>query len=211
MKNIRFIVQCIPARADFVTYLTKHIQPHVRLETVCDEEGKGARATWGRLITSIGNDAAVTLEDDCILTTDFVNKVHASIKDRRHSVIQMFSRMRDDITKGARWRKGHTFLGTVCVYYPAFFCSGLLEFARQWDGWLEHPNGYDLCIRAYLKVRKLDYWQQVPSLVEHAAVTSAIDSRRSTHRQSTTFVDPEMAGLHVPVPPIVIRKQRGTQ
>lgn len=209
MKNIRFVVQCIPARADFVTYLTKHIQPHVRLETVCDVFGEGAGPTWIRLLDYIGNDAAVTLEDDCILTTDFVAKVYAVVARNDRSVIQMHGRTRDDITKGPRWRKGNTFSNTQCVYYPPYFCTGLAEFARTWGGWVKDPGGIDLCAAAYLHHIKRDYWQHVPSLVEHAAVRSASNPSRSTRRQSTTFTDPETEGLHVPVPPIMIRKQRG--
>ena len=40
-------------------------------------------------------------------------------------------------------------------------------------------------------LRKLAYWIHVPSLVQHRVAVSMIDSRRSSKRQSKTFIDPD--------------------
>ena len=53
----------------------------------------------------------------------------------------------------------------------------------------EHPNGTDAMVRDFLKDRKEKYWIHCPSLVDHRQGKSVIDPRRSSKRQSFTFVE----------------------
>lgn len=135
----------------------------------------------------IGDDPAVYLEDDIVLTGDFTAKVEAEIAARPGMVINFFG-LRDDAAKGSRAMAGSTFSMNQCFYLPRGYSSLLYDYFPRWPGRIIHHSGCDLFIGDWLRSRAERYWQHVPSLVQHRVAKSVIDPRRSSKRQSRTFV-----------------------
>ena len=99
---MRYIVTAIQERAAFVRYLKQHI-PH--LEIVEDRE-RDAMETFLRACVEANNEPVVHLEDDIILTRDFLPKLEAEITAHPHDLIQGFSRSKYDLDLGSRWKAG---------------------------------------------------------------------------------------------------------
>lgn len=196
---MRFVCMAIEKRSHIVDYLKLHIPG---LEVVWDKH-KSARLTWLATLQHMDSDACVLVEDDIVLTKNFMGKIMEAISGKRADVIQFHSRTKEDLTVGSRYRSGLTYLNNQCVYFPPGFSKKLLLFAR--DGaapiWEQHPNGTDCVMAKFLQASKMRYWNHCPSLVEHLPVPSEIDPKRSKHRRSTTFTDPEMTGLSVELLP----------
>lgn len=189
---MKIIVRFTQARWDaFSDYLMPKLPGAVPII----DDGQGAMQSFLRAMQEAGADPALVLEDDIILTKDFLQKAQAVIRLKRFDVIQFFSRSAKDLTVGARWRPGSSFSMNQCTYYPADLCNGLKSFHGRWKRLAEHPTGYDLMVADYLAELRQRYWQHVPSLVEHRVGPSAIDRRRSSKRQSMTFTDPDTEGL----------------
>lgn len=144
--------------------------------------------TWRSVLTTIGNSAAIILEDDVIVCDDWRTKVEAVIREYPEVVIQFFSMRGDDLTVGSRWQAGRTFLMNQCYYLPEGAAKALLEYTQDWaQRHPEHPTGYDVAMAEWLKVTKQKYWTHVPSLVQHQPWRSEINPRRPRNRQSRTF------------------------
>jgi hypothetical protein len=152
---------------------------------VWDEKHDGMD-TWLRTLDEAGIEPVIILEDDVILSSRWQEAVEAEIDDHPTSVIQFFSRGKDDLIHGSRWRPGSSFSMNQCYYLPAGAAWSLRLFADTWMQ--EHPgdNGYDLLMAAWLKSTGQRYWLRVPSLVQHEEWKSQLGSR-SSKRQSTTF------------------------
>lgn len=203
---MRFICMAIEQRSHIVDYLKLHVPG---LEVVWDKH-RSARLTWLSVLQHMDSDPCVLLEDDIVLTKNFMAKIMEAISERRSDIIQFHSRVKEDLTIGSRYRSGLTYLNNQCVYFPPGFSKKLLLFARDgaesiWEG---HPNGTDFVMAKFLQASKMRYWNHCPSLVEHLPITSTIDPKRSKHRRSTTFCEPELEGLSVPILPPVKPKGR---
>lgn len=136
----------------------------------------------------IAEGPAVLMEDDIELVDGFQDKIEAVIKDKPNDLIQFFSMRKKDLTEGSRYDYGRNFLMNQCVYYPKGMASELLEYAKEFNTIRQEkgsPN--DTCVSYFLKDKKLKYWISIPNLVNHRVGKSAIDSRRSSKRQSLTF------------------------
>lgn len=186
----RVLVSAIPDRASFVAYLKRHI-PH--LEVTWDTT-RNAMDTFLVTMRNAGNDPIIHLEDDILLTKDFVAKIEKAISERPNEVIQFFSRSNADITEGSRYRSGGSFLMNQCKYLPAGVAKALYDYYPTWPNIFKHPTGTDSMMGDFFKTYKMRYWNYVPSLVNHAPVKSEIDSRRSRFRQAKVFHEPEMEG-----------------
>ena len=186
----RVLVSAIPARTPFITYLKRHIQD---LEVVWDTT-QNAMDTFLTTMRNAGNDPIVHLEDDILLTKNFMAKIEQAISERPHEVIQFFSRSGADIAEGSRYRSGGSYLMNQCQYLPTGIARGISEYYPLWGGKEKHPTGCDSMMGDYFRVNKMRYWNHVPSLVNHALVKSQIDSRRSRFRQAKVFIEPEMEG-----------------
>ena len=187
----------IEKRAHIVEYLRRHIPG---MEVMWDRGGN-AREAWLAVMRSLGTDAGVVVEDDIVIAKGFCSKIETAVNERPGELIQFHSRMKDDITIGSRYRAGSTFCGNLTVYFPAGMAAELVEYSKITGRWETDPTGYDLVMADYMKGKKIRYWNYSPSLSDHLPLTSAIDPRRSKHRRSTTFQDPETEGLPVPVLP----------
>jgi hypothetical protein len=180
----RIIIKAVPGRDQFFPYLRRHL-PHAEW---CMDIGRGATDTFLRGLEMSGDDASIHMEDDVILTRDFVAKVEAAIAARPSEMIQFFSMRKDDLTVGSRYDRA--FMMNQCHYFPPGHCRLLLEYARVWPGWATDPTGYDTLMQQWMRSRKERYWIHCPSLVDHRVARSVINPRRSSRRQSLTFVDP---------------------
>jgi hypothetical protein len=165
---------------------------------VCTEEGFGIFPTFVESFRRQGMDAAVHIEDDIILTRDFVPKMEAVIAEHPKHIVQMFSIRKVDLAEGSRWDRDY--MMNQCFYVPAGYGPQIVQFAEAWVA--RHPRrgtgrinpredfGNDCMLRDFLKARREAYWLHVPSLVQHRSAKSRLGPR-STKRQSPTFVDPD--------------------
>jgi hypothetical protein len=155
--------------------------------TIVADKTTNAMDTFLSAMEAAGPDAALHLEDDILLASNFRPRVEGVIGGRPGDVIQFFSRRSADVTVGSRWEPGRTFLMNQCFYLPAGYSADLREFARLWERYSQHPTGYDILMQDWLRARRERYWLHVPSLVQHRDCVSAINPRRSRSRQSATF------------------------
>lgn len=181
------IMTVLPERQEYYEYLKEKLP---NAEFVLDEK-KQAFHTLLKALEQIGNDGVLLMEDDALLTVDFENKVKAVIKERPHEVINFFSRRKKDIEVGSRYESGASFNYNICFYMPPMFAKSLLKYAKKWykENKEEHPTGTDTVIAEFLSEHGMNYYNHVPSLVQHRIGKSRINSRRARDRTSKTFVD----------------------
>lgn len=178
-----------------------YLKMHLPGLTFVEDRGLGAVDTWRRMMEAIGDEPAISVEDDIILTKYFCRKAEQAVAEHPDVLIQFHSRTKDDVTIGSRWRPAGSFYNNQCLYYPRGFVTGLLEWCDGPDGtalFARDKTGYDRAMAFYMQATKQRYWNHAPSLAEHLQVTSRIDSRRSRFRGSTTFTDPETNGHPYP-------------
>jgi GR25 family glycosyltransferase involved in LPS biosynthesis len=184
----RVVLTAIKNRSNFVDYLKSHIPD---LEVVWDTT-HNAMDTFIAACRYVGNDPVLRLEDDICLTKDFVNKAERAISQRPNEVIQFFSRSKDDLLIGSRYKAGGSFSMNQCVYHPQGISFELANFYDSWQRKDEHPTGTDLMMGDYFRTKNMRYWVHTPSLCNHAPIVSQIDRRRSSKRQAKLFVEPEL-------------------
>lgn len=183
----RVIVRAVPERGDYVAYLTQRL-PDV---TVVYDKVRDPFETMERALLAAGPFPAIHMEEDVVLTKNFTTKIEMAIALKPSSVIQFFSMRKADLSEGSRWDRN--FLMFQCTYMPEVVSLEFLRFIPEWrDEHPEHPTAIDMAFNDFLKSRKEAYWIHVPSLVDHRVCKSAIDHRRSTKRQSLTFMEPDL-------------------
>lgn len=156
--------------------------------TVVWDQKHDAMDTWLRMLQMIGSRAAICMEDDVELATDWRSLVEQDIAERPDDVIQFFSMRKADLSEGSRYEPGRTFTGNLCHYLPEGAAAEMCRYAPQWIAeHPEHPTGCDLLLRDWMRSTGRRYWIRVPNLVQHLPLTSAIDPRRSKARRSLTF------------------------
>lgn len=182
---MRYVVSSVPERVQYIGPIRAQI-PHL---IVVRDRLRDAMETFRRALSS-SEEATVFLEDDILPTSDLPAKVEAAIAEHPDMVINFFSRHKDDAAKGSRPLPGGGYYYSLCFYLPPGYGKQIADYWRRWPGRLD-PNSQtatDTMLGAWLKSRGERYWQHVPSLVQHRPIVSAIDKRRSTKRQSATFV-----------------------
>lgn len=130
----------------------------------------------------------VHLEDDVILCDNFYEKITSIIAAHKDDVIQFFSMRKDDLTIGTRYIPGSRFMMNQCFYLPQGMGIEIADFWKTSPRQSEPGAPYDLLMADYLKAHKIKYLNWCPNLVDHLECKSRIDSRRSSRRQSLTFV-----------------------
>tara|TARA_R110000868_G_scaffold404728_1_gene683187 strand:- start:368 stop:925 length:558 start_codon:yes stop_codon:yes gene_type:complete len=183
---VRIIVKAVPTRVDFIFYLKEKL-PQAEF---CMDERSSAFDTFLRALKMAGNDSCVHMEEDVILTKEFYKKITNEINKKPLNFIQFFSMRQKDIIEGSRW--DNNFLMNQCWYAPPTYSAMLLDYFENWriKNLSVHPSGTDTMVCDFLKSRREKYWIHCPSLVDHRVSRSVIDPRRSSKRQSLTFVDP---------------------
>jgi hypothetical protein len=181
---MRYIIRAVKDRVEFIAYLQKHLPQ----SEWCFDKTRNAMDTFLDAMKMAGDDACVHMEEDILLTQDFVHKINAEIAQRPNELIQFFSMRNADLIEGSRHDK--SYMMNQCFYLPAGYSRMIYEFYANWNGKIKDPTGTDIMINDWLKIRKEKYWISIPSLVEHRICKSAINPRRSSKRQSKTFVNP---------------------
>jgi hypothetical protein len=181
----RIIIRAVPERKEFIDYLRRNL-PNAEW-CVDDGPNRNAYDNFMRALAMAGDDPCVHMEEDVILTKDFWSKISQIISSNPDRVTQFFSMRSADLTTGSRW--DNNFISTLCFYMPGMN-GEIMSYGKSWAGKAKDPTGFDLMVRDYLKSKKLRYWINIPSLVEHRIAKSVIDPRRSSKRQSRTFAEP---------------------
>jgi hypothetical protein len=189
---VKIIIRGVPDRQEYIDYLNRVLPEAVwcmdtRFYTEPDSKIRHMKNFIDALM--MGADTpCVHMEEDIIITKDFINKLNNVITQRPNELIQFFSMRGDDIKKGSRY--DNNYIMNQCFYLPAGYGRHIAEYYTRWDRLAELPSGSDLMINDWLKTRKEKYWIHVPSLVEHRVTRSMIEKRRPQRRQSKTFIDP---------------------
>lgn len=186
---MKVIIRAVRKRSHFVSKMVDQlVSEGAKVTVYYDDFFHDAMKSFLYALEMNNDEAMVLMEDDIELTSNFVSKAQAVIDQHPNEVIQFFSMRKDDLTIGSRYDKN--FVMNQCTYYPAGFTTGLKDYHKIWSltkrG--ENINAYDYMVSDYLRRLKKPYWLHVPSLVQHLEVKSMIDSRRSSKRQSKTFV-----------------------
>ena len=154
--------------------------------------GKFLSTAWNNYLRGwelAGDNPSVQFDDDIILTSNFINKLNSVIKKNPNDVIQFFSMRKDDLTIGTRYVSGSKFMMQQCYYLPKGVAKGILSLKNEWYNLCKDGDKAptDLLMAEYFKRNKINYLNWCPNLVDHIVGKSAIDSRRSSKRQSKTF------------------------
>ena len=168
----------------------EYVESHIPNLIVLNDKDKDPMGNFMKALEAAGDEAAVHLEDDVILTKNFVKKAGQVISENPARVIQFFSMRKDDLSIGTRIDKGRNFIAALCFYLPPKMSKGLRSYFPNWERIDEHPTGLDLTIADFLKKTRQDYLVYCPNLADHRIGKSAIDSRRRSDRVSKTFIDP---------------------
>lgn len=141
-------------------------------------------------------DGIVILEDDVQLCKNFKKRLVSVLEQHPGEIVSFFE---SACTRGelhSEHRKGRIFNWCQCNYYPKSACKVLHDpenmepFKKYFYEKLNEPWNYpiDRYIPFVLSRNKLDYWMQVPFLVQHMPLKSNFKGR-PLNRQSKFFID----------------------
>ena len=181
---MRYIARFVDNRLDNLVEYKKEIK---NIEVYIDRN-KNPIGAFVEALKMADDDACVQMEDDCILTSNFDEKIKQEIAKNPDSIIQFFSMRTKDLTIGSRW--DNNYIMAQCTYYPKGKCKEIVNFFKGsfWDINQHNIDGLDSMVNDFLKQNKEKYWICVPNLVDHIVQKSIIDPRRSTKRVSKTFI-----------------------
>ncbi len=129
---MRIIIKAVKDRQEFIDYLAERL-PHAEF---CFDEKRCAFDTFLRSLEMAGDDPAIHMEEDILITKDFVKKANAVITGKPFNLIQFFSMRKKDITVGSRW--DNDFLMNQCFYAPPMYSKQMRNFYESWkDDWLK--------------------------------------------------------------------------
>lgn len=140
-------------------------------------------------------DGLIMLEDDIQLCKDFKKRVKTLVEKHPNEIISMFESACSKNELHSEYRKGSRFAWNQCNYYPRnigkILCDPqyMIPFI-EWFRKRNEPWGYpiDTYISYVLGLNNIDYWMEVPFLVQHLDMRSNFKGR-STKRQSKYFID----------------------
>lgn len=184
MPNVRIIIRAVPERIEYIEYLRQQL-PEAEF---CMDQKRSAMHTFLMAKKMAGNDPCIHMEDDAILTTDFVRKANDFIAKHPNEIIQFFSRRSKDLTIGTRREYGGNFSCNVCYYLPPFMSKRILAYFPTWDNKWPDSMPYDTMMAQFFREEGISYIIHVPSLVNHREGLSQINSRRNSRRHSQSFI-----------------------
>lgn len=183
---MQVVIRAVPERI----YIVKEIKNNIPEAIPIFDKYRDAMETSLRALAEVGDSATIQMEDDVVLTSNFLDKANAIIKTVKENygdiLIQFFSMREADIEIGSRLEAGRGFSSTCCTYYPKGMAKDILKWVETID-LPSYQTATDWIVRDYLQSKKLKYWISIPSLVEHMELKSAINPRRSSKRHSKTF------------------------
>lgn len=183
---MKIIIRAVRSREHMVDEMLKEIPNAI---VYYDDVYKNAMSSFLHVLEINGSEPVVILEDDVELTSNFLDKLNNAIKGHEHELVQFFSMRKADIDVGSRYDRNY--LMGQCTYFPRGYTKLIREYYELWKNTpngIKHSTGTDTMINDFLRYKKEKYWIHVPSLVQHLEVKSVIDSRRSSKRQSKTFI-----------------------
>jgi hypothetical protein len=138
------------------------------------------------LLAAMGDGPGLMLEDDVDLAPDWRRRVEEVIAVRPRQVVRFYSSYPDDATLGSRSLPGKEYAMNLCTYLPATYAATLLRWMgdRRPRAWLDY---HDFVLGQWLDRRHEEFWNHVPSLVQHRRGRSLVKPGRSMNRQSGTF------------------------
>ena len=184
MKDLIYAIHAVESRRDFVEETLKQIPNAI---VYYDEFGDAMKSYLYICENIIGDKPCVFLEDDIILTDGFVEKVESVIEEHPDMLINFFSLSKKFLEP--HYKKGSQFCMNQCVYFPKGFGTKVANSYEDWVKWDKgkNPTACDFLV-GYAWGLNNDYLVWQPSLIQHRECKSMINSRRSTKRQSVTFV-----------------------
>ncbi len=176
-----YVVRAVKERKAFVDEILKQIPDAI---VYWDEYGNAMQSYLHVCKNIVGEQPAVLLEDDIVLTSDFRAKIEAVISQYPEILINFFSLSKKHTQP--HFKKGREYCMNQCEYFPAGFGRKVAEAYERWDKKETEPTAYDFLV-GYAWGHSKPYLVWCPSLVQHRQVKSIIDPRRSSKRQSVTF------------------------
>ena len=184
MVAYKFIMTAVEERREWVEEITAQIPGC----TVVWDEDRIPYNTFLRALATAGESAVVMIQDDIILTSNFLEKIDAVIQSKPIFVIHFFSRRKDDIRIGSRWLPPNKCVDHQCIYYPPGYAALMHAEQPPYEQAPEHQRTWhDLIPHDFLVRRNEKFWVHCPNLVDHRVGVSAIDPKRKNSRKSYTF------------------------
>lgn len=190
----RILVTAVAARAAYVEYYRQHL-PHVE-PVWCT--GHGAMVTFERAWIAAAQDPVLILTDDLCLAENFLQIVLEALEETGGGIPINFFSMRKRHAEGSRYEPGSAWMCNPCYYLPAGLAARIFQFSARWQNRKGNENGDDVLMRDFFVSAKIGYFQKIPCPVQHSPIVSAIDSRRSSRRQTPYFSRPQLN--HFPDP-----------
>lgn len=176
-----YVIRAVREREEFVNEILKQIPEAI---VYWDDEHDPMKSYLHVCKNIIGDNPAVLLEDDVILTSDFKKKIENVISRYPDMLINFFSLSKKFLKP--HLKKGRYHCMAQCEYYPAGFGTEVYEAYKIWDKKDSDPTATDF-LAGFAWGNNKDYMIWCPSLVQHRECKSVIDPRRSSKRQSVTF------------------------
>lgn len=178
-----YVIRAVREREEYVKEILKQIPEAI---VYYDEFGDAMKSYLHVCENIIKGQPAVLLEDDIILTSNFKEKIEAVIERYPKILINFFSLSKKNVTP--HFKKGREYCMNQCEYFPEGFSLKVVEAYERWEGKKENPTAYDFLV-GYAWGGNMPYLVWCPSLVQHRRVKSIINPKRSSSRQSITFVE----------------------
>jgi len=178
-----YVVRAVEERKPFVEEILKQIPEAI----VYYDEFRDPMKSYLHVCKDIvAGQPAVLLEDDIILTSNFKEKAETVISQFPELLINFFSLSKKHIKP--HFKKGREYCMNQCEYFPKGFSLRVVKSYEHWPLKEKEPNAYDFLV-GYAWGNNRDYLVWCPSLVQHREVKSIINPRRSSKRQSITFME----------------------
>ena len=179
-----YVIRAVREREEFVKEILEQIP-----EAVVYYDDKFHNAFKSYLYVCehiIKGQPAVLLEDDVILTYNFKEKAERVIDIFPDTLIKFFSLSKKN-TK-PYWEKGRNYCSSCCEYFPKGFSLKVVKAYESWPDKYKHPTAYDYLV-GYTWGNNKEFLVWNPSLVQHRVAKSIINPKRSSKRQSITFIE----------------------
>lgn len=181
---MKYVIRAVREREPYVREILKQLPDAI---VYYDDEYHDAMKSYLYVCENIvGDEPCVLLEDDIILTSNFKEKIEGVISQYPEILINFFSLSKKH-TK-PYFRAGREYCSSLCEYFPEGFGKRVVDAYKTWPLKEKEPTAYDYLVR-YAWGYSMPTLVWCPSLVQHRKCKSVINPRRSTKRQSVTFVE----------------------
>lgn len=155
---------------------------------------------WQRASRMVAPGAThhLILQDDAILSKNFIPAVQQVIAARPNAPISFFSMRKeiaDAVRKGKRWVTMSFPLGAVAQVFPVALLPKIRAYGRA--AYPPHMRHSDTVIASYLENAGIRLWHTAPSLVDHGLGKSAAGHPSlmfGRERRASAFIGREKSG-----------------